>query len=266
VDYEQVVQADLFHFGDPPVRLIYENDGLELVEIFRQVNARGTLTSLDLAFPDPSSPAGQVDWRSIFHKVLPYVDIFLPSIEELLFCLDRPQYNKLTWQDNNLLDQVTPELLHALSSELLTMGAKIVVLKLGERGLYLRTADDLHTLGHGIQDNLWSGRELWVPFFQVDVIGTTGSGDATIAGFISGMLRGLYPCETMTIAIAVGDCNIEAADALSGILAWDETRARVQNGWKRCELHISVLGWCYQPELHGWAGSADAENLLAKEI
>jgi sugar/nucleoside kinase (ribokinase family) len=87
----------------------------------------------------------------------------------------------------------------------------------------------------------------------VEVIGTTGSGDATIAGFLSGLLLGLNPVETMTMAVSVGACNVEAADALSGIRAWDETLARIQQGWPRCELHIPTLGWKLLPDLNTWA-------------
>ncbi len=43
-----------------------------------------------MAFPDPAHPSVQVDWRAIFKATLPYVDIFLPSIEELLMALHRP--------------------------------------------------------------------------------------------------------------------------------------------------------------------------------
>jgi sugar/nucleoside kinase (ribokinase family) len=239
VDYNQVSQSDLFHFGYPPLmRRMYENDGAELAEIFRRVKALGVLTSLDMAFPDPASPAGKANWRAIFQAALPYVDIFLPSIEELLFCLRRPLYDELASKGNSMLDNVTPDLLNTLSAELLEMGAKIVVLKLGERGLYLRTAaqDVLQNLEHGIDAALWGWNELWSPCFQVDVVGTTGSGDATIAGFLSGIMRGLNPTETMTMAVAVGACNVEAADALGGICTWEETRARIQQGWPRHAL------------------------------
>ena len=81
---------------------------------------------------------------------------------------------------------VTPELLSDLGQELLDLGTKIVGLKLGERGLYLRTASRaaLEAMGRICPSDpaAWADREMWTPCFQVNVVGTTGAGDATIAG------------------------------------------------------------------------------------
>jgi sugar/nucleoside kinase (ribokinase family) len=251
IDHHRVAQADLFHFGYPPLmRRMYEQGGVELARIMRRAKLAGALTSLDMALPDPGSPAGRADWLQIFKTTLPFVDIFLPSIEELLFCLRRPLYEQLTSRGGSFLDQVTPELLSEISDELLKMGTKVVLIKLGERGLYLRTAEveELQAVGHGVDWKRWGWQELWAPCFQVEVVGTTGSGDATIAGFLSGLLRGLPPVEVMTMAVAVGACNVEAADALSGIRSWEATAARVRSGWPRQTLSLSAAGWHWHPE------------------
>jgi sugar/nucleoside kinase (ribokinase family) len=84
---------------------------------------------------------------------------------------------------------------------------------------------------------------LWTACFKVDVIGTTGAGDATIAGFLSALLRGLDPQETLITAVGVGACNVEAADALSGLRSWDETQARIQAGWEHLPLTVDAPGW-----------------------
>ena len=81
--------------------------------------------------------------------------------------------------------------------------------------------------------NIWANYENWSPCFQVDVVGTTGSGDATIAGFLAALLRDLPPDKTITAALAVGACNVESADALSGIRSWEETWRRIDSGWAR---------------------------------
>ncbi|MBK9207428.1 MAG: hypothetical protein IPL71_03615 [Anaerolineales bacterium] len=65
--------------------------------------------------------------------------------------------------------------------------------------------------------------------------GTTGSGDATIAGFLSAFLRDMSPAKTLQAALAVGACSVEAADALSGIKPWGETLNRIRAGWKQKE-------------------------------
>ena len=36
---------------------------------------------------------GKLDFRTILKRVLPFTDIFVPSIEELMFMLDRDKYD-----------------------------------------------------------------------------------------------------------------------------------------------------------------------------
>jgi PAS domain S-box-containing protein len=36
-----------------------------------------------MAYPDPDSPAGRADWLTILQNVLPFVDVFVPSYEEI---------------------------------------------------------------------------------------------------------------------------------------------------------------------------------------
>ena len=67
----------------------------------------------------------------------------------------------------------------------------------------------------------WRGRELYAPSFRVNVVGTTGAGDCTIAGLLTGMIKGLSIEETLTAAVAVGSCSVETADATSGVPHWD---------------------------------------------
>jgi sugar/nucleoside kinase (ribokinase family) len=68
--------------------------------------------------------------------------------------------------------------------------------------------------------------------FQADLCGTTGAGDATIAGFIAAMLQGLAPGEAAKMAVAVGACSVEAPDASSGVPHWTDVVKRVDSGWK----------------------------------
>ncbi len=88
---------------------------------------------------------------------------------------------------------------------------------------------------------------MWAPCFDVEVVGTTGSGDATIAGFLSALLRDASPEEAMTMAVAVGACNVEARRCVErraivgrhdaahctglGALAGDDRRARLDLGY-----------------------------------
>ena len=263
IPFEFLEQARLFHFGYPPLlRSIFLNDGVQLEMIFRQAHQMGVTTSLDMAFPDPSSEAGQADWRSILKSVLPHVDIFIPSVEEILFMMRRQTYEEMcaTIGGPNILPLITPELLSDIAQELMEMGARIVGLKLGYRGLYLRTGNPLliKLMGRACPSNpdTWASRELWAPCFKIAVAGTTGSGDATIAGFLAALLRGLSIEESLRLAVAVGACSVEAVDALSGIRSWETTLARLAAGWEQQILDLDRPGWNFDVANGLWRGPA----------
>ncbi|MEA3337772.1 MAG: carbohydrate kinase family protein [Chloroflexota bacterium] len=260
VRYDLVAQSRLFHFGYPPImKSMYQNGGSELIDIYQRSKAAGVTTSLDLSLPDPTSPSGRAPWQRILEDTLPSVDIFLPSAEEILFMLRRGTFDDL--QQNaggiDILPLVTPQLLNDLSSQLLEMGTKIVGIKLGDRGIYLRTGGEaeLAAIGRAKPSNpgAWANRELWAPAFQVGEVGTTGAGDSTIAGFLSALLRDLSPEKALVMATAVGACNVEAADSLSGIRSWQATLDRVAAGWAKRHLAIDAAGWHFDEANALWA-------------
>ncbi|MCL2700430.1 MAG: carbohydrate kinase family protein [Phycisphaerae bacterium] len=145
IDLATVAQARLFHFGYPPLMArMYGDGGRELVEIFRQVKATGATTSLDMAYPDPRSPAGAADWTSILERTLPFVDVFTPSVEELIFMLRREKFDELSARagdlDLELLSLIDGELLSDLGQQCLKMGAAVVLIKCGWYGMYIASA------------------------------------------------------------------------------------------------------------------------------
>jgi sugar/nucleoside kinase (ribokinase family) len=260
VPYELLSTAGLFHFGYPPImKLMYADSGGQLSEIFRRAKETGVTCSLDMALPDPASAAGRADWPTIMEKTLPFVDIFLPSIEEILFMVRRETYDELCRQAGspNFLPLLTPELLSDLSRELQDLGAKIICLKLGDRGFYLRTGDRpvMENLGRACPSNpaAWAKKELWAPCFKVELVGAAGSGDTTIAGFLAALLRDMSPEEAATAAVAVGACNVEAADSLSGLRSWEETMQRIAAGWPRRELNLETPGWQFDETYQHWS-------------
>ncbi len=258
VRYQDLEAVRIFHFGYPPLMERMYADTTELATMFRRVKAPGVTTSLDMCMPDPNSAAGRADWYAILGSALPYVDIFLPSLEELLLMLRPGRSHGFSPQHLN------PEIATELADMLLGMGAKIIGLKAGHHGLYLRTgsANALAQMGRAKPTSLdvWADRELWAPCFEARVVGTTGSGDATIAGFLMGLLRGMTPEETLSTACAVGACSVEAADALSGIRSWGETAARMATGWPRLPLTLNSPGWHWDNEHEVWVGPMDARH------
>jgi sugar/nucleoside kinase (ribokinase family) len=257
-------QTRLFHFGYPPLmRRMYASGGAELQAVLQLARAHGATTSLDMAMPDPTRPSGQADWVAILGRALPNVDIFLPSVEELLYMLQRERFEALQGaaRQSPMVDALTPDDIVALGAQAMRLGASVLVLKLGHRGVYVRTATDVSSLARGRAAPhdiaAWAGRELWAPCFRVQVVSTAGSGDATISGFLAGLLRGQSLEAATTSAVAVGACNVEAADTTSGIRPWDETQARIARGWPRLDAHLEAPGWDWDERVALWHGPGD---------
>ncbi len=227
IDFGAVERSDVMHLGYPPLlRRLYEDGGGELAEIFRRARACGATTSLDMTLPDPEAASGRVDWEAILEAALPAVDIFLPSAEEAVFCLERENFFSLrergAAEGGGLVDALSREDCRRLTGKLLDFGAGISGLKAGHRGLYLRTAGSarLEEFGRGRCRDVerWSERELWQPAFPVEsVASTTGAGDAAIAGFLAAFLRGESPEAALKYAAAAGAQSVSAHDAISGL-------------------------------------------------
>lgn len=95
---------------------------------------------------------------------------------------------------------------------MLNLGCHVVVVKEGERGLTIHTAQSADSLIDG-----WGGRSLRAGTYVVDVAGTTGAGDTTIAGFLAGCVRGDSLEHAASLACAAGARCVESGDAISGL-------------------------------------------------
>lgn len=230
----------LLHFGYPPLmRRMYENGGVELENLFRRAKALGVATSLDLAAVDAQSEAGQVDWAALLRRVMPYVDFFVPSAEELCFMTDRPRFEEWSRRASgraltDVLDveqDVTP-----LAQRLMDWGAKVILIKCGAPGMYCRTAGikTLKTVGAnvGLNAQAWANYDAYIPSFQVTrVLSGTGAGDTSIAAFLASVLEGCGPTQCVDRALATGACCVEAYDALGGLRPLEELDRRMAAGW-----------------------------------
>lgn len=236
LNFDVISQAKIFHLGYPTLLpRLYQNNGDELLAIFQRVKQQfDVITSLDMTLPAADHVSGQVDWESILTRVLPNIDIFIPSINEIMFMLRRQDFDK--WH-SDVMAHVTDDYLKALADEMINMGCAIAGFKLGEQGIFLQTSPDPDRFAFMERirqsPNDWVGRRIQHPAFKVDVVGTTGAGDASYAGFLSAFVRGSNMIQCAQMACAVGACNVEAADPTSGVQSWEDTLARINNGWSR---------------------------------
>jgi sugar/nucleoside kinase (ribokinase family) len=219
-----------------------------------------------LAKPDPKSEAGRVDWKLILERVLPFVDIFMPSIDEILYMLHRDIFHSLTQKHGefNFIKFLGTELLDSLADTLIKMGSNIVAIKLGDQGLYLRTGKNIQRLAgttdSTYENTLWSDRQLLAPCYHTNVIGTTGTGDCTVAGLLTGVTLGASPIDALTLAVGVGACCTENLDATSGVPSLNIVYNRINAGWKCRDVHIKTPGWIWLKDRSIWQGPRDKDT------
>ncbi|MBN1900378.1 carbohydrate kinase family protein, partial [Candidatus Sumerlaeota bacterium] len=252
IDYSLVEKCGLFHLGYPPLmRALYSNGGAELVECFRKAKKAGATTSLDMCLPDPKSESGKIDWRSILEKLLPYVDIFLPSIEEAYSMMKPDEFWKRRDKvgGGEIINDIAPEEYSALAKGFIEMGCRMTALKTAHRGFYFRTGapasfEKLGAAKPASPEN-WANKELWAPAFLVPQIASaTGSGDSSIAGFLSAYLRGYSLERCLVMANVAGHLNLLELDALSGLRPWEEVTALVDSGaLTPIDPNIKTQGW-----------------------
>lgn len=242
---EEEEDSVLFHFGYPPLmRAMYENSGEELFLLFSHVKERGMVTSLDMAAVDPSSDAGQQDWEAILRRVLPYVDFFLPSVEELCFMIDRPRYEE--WLKRAAGKDVTEVLsvtedIEPLAERLKELGASNFLIKCGAPGLYYEMGDAA-VIG-GLEKRLQFPMQDFIKkkgfeksYRPERIRSATGAGDTTIAAFLSAMLNGYSLEWCMHLAAAAGAACVASYDALGGLKPLSELKKMVEGGWEKQEL------------------------------
>src|SRR5262249_38747187 len=82
--------ARLLHLGYPPLmESLYADGGRALAATFARAHELGLLTSLDFALPDADSRAARGAWDEWLARMLPHVDVFLLSMDEMLLLLHR---------------------------------------------------------------------------------------------------------------------------------------------------------------------------------
>ena len=251
LDLDLIRQARWLHFGYPPLmRGVFVDGGFALASQFDRIQQAGVLISLDMAMPDANAVSGQVNWRNWLATVLPKVDLFAPSFDEILWMLQRDRFDQLAHRANgaNLASVAGGETLSNLAGELLALGVPIVAIKLGDQGLYLQTASDPSKIAgraptESIVEDEWWGREFLVPCFQVPVVGTTGAGDSTVAGLLMAILRHQSIEHAMLSAVRVGAWRVQSRDAEQGIPPWERLATNQAADWRQLAPTLGLQGW-----------------------
>ena len=185
-DYDLVCDARFLHMGG--TGLLSRMDGEPTAALLRAAKARGCITTFDLIAPTD-------DTMAIVGPCLPYIDYFMPSMEEAAALSGRS----------------TPE---DITRYFLDGGTKTCILKWGERGSFVANAEAAFR----------------VPAFAVDVVDTTGCGDAYCAGFIAGLSRGWDLERSCRLATAASGLVATGLGSDAGIVDFDKTAELAASG------------------------------------
>lgn len=184
IDFERVRRSKILHIAGALVMPAL--DGAPTADLLRRAKEAGVLTVFDTVWD------ARGEWMAKVAPCLPYVDYLLPNYEE---------GRMLAGGRDDPAD---------IARFLLDTGAKVVGLKMGERGSYIRAAD---------------GTEIAVPCLPVNAIDALGAGDAYVAGFLAGVVRGWELDRCAWFANAVGACCVTALGATTGVKTFAETLA-----------------------------------------
>lgn len=196
VDAAVLAGTDLLHVGYPTLLPALSADGgAGLVALLARARAAGVTTSVDLAVFDPAppdgpGPTGDADWPALLRRVLPLVDVFSPSVDDL-----RSAFGAAGGPTTDPA---------ALARRLVDLGAAVVMVTAGAAGARLCTAgpDRLADAGAALAGGAaWAGVELAAPAPDVPVRTTVGAGDAATAGLLHGLLTGAGPAESLELAM-----------------------------------------------------------------
>ncbi len=127
-------------------------------------------------------------WLETLEPCLPFVDIFLPSLTEAQHLTGKSEVREI-------------------STFLRNYGISTIGLKMGERGSYVSTPEE----------------ELFVPAYPVNIVDATGAGDAYVAGFLTGTVKGWDLKTTAELASATGAACVTAIGTTAGIQNLEET-------------------------------------------
>ena len=204
-DFGRVCDVKVLHYGGTGL-LKAMDESSQSVKLLQYAKSRGVITTLDLIAPN----AGTIQ---LLQPILPYVDYFMPSMEEALF----------------LSGKSTPG---EAAKFFLDLGASNVIFKWGEKGSYIQTStpipgEEIPSWCHPIEDeageNNHNTTSLRIPAFKIDVKDTTGCGDSYCGGFVAGLIQGMNVLDACRLGTATSALVASGLGSDAGVVDLDST-------------------------------------------
>jgi sugar/nucleoside kinase (ribokinase family) len=185
--YEQVFDAPIIHLGG--TGLLKKLDGPASTKLLQEAKRRGRLVTFDLI-------AASAETIGIVEPLLPYIDYFMPSIEEAM----------------DMSQQKTPE---DCAKFYIDRGTACCVFTLGGQGAYY--ADK-------------TGKRVRSPAYEIKVVDTTGCGDAFDAGFICALHHKMDVETALRFAQASAGLVATGLGSDAGIISFEDTLRAMKTG------------------------------------
>jgi sugar/nucleoside kinase (ribokinase family) len=187
--YDQVFDAPIVHLGG--TGLLRKLDGEKSRVLLAEAKKRGRVVTFDLI-------AASAETIGIVEPLLPYIDYFMPSIEEA----------------RDMSGQTNPE---DCAAFYLDRGTQCCVFTLGGEGAYYAHRD---------------GARLHVPAYKIKVVDTTGCGDAFDAGFITALHHRMEPEAAIRFAQAAAALVATGLGSDAGIVSFEDTMDHMRRGFR----------------------------------
>jgi len=181
INWDVLAEADYLHFGG--TCLMAKMDGQPTAEVLKFAREHGVVTTWDILAVD------RPDLLDIIEPGLPYVDYFMPGLEEA-----------------ELISGLTVR--NDVIQFFLDRGAKHVVFKMGGEGSCIAGPD---------MD------EIRIPAYKAKVVDSTGCGDSYCAGFIVGLSKGWDLTQSARLGAACGGLVVQGLGSDAGIVNLEET-------------------------------------------
>ncbi len=180
-DFDKVCNARFLHHGG--TGFLKAMDQGQSAKLLAHAKKKGLTTTFDVLGPQKETLAS-------IEQCLPYVDYFMPSMEEAVLLSGRTDPKDVA---DFFIDR----------------GAGACIFKWGDKGSYIRTRDMAERL----------------PAFKVNASDTTGCGDSYCGGFVAGLAKGFDLIEACRLATAVSGLVATALGSDAGVVDYETTRA-----------------------------------------
>lgn len=160
-------------------------DKYDLTDFLKKCKGLGKITAVDVCWDSKN------EWGNILNSAMPYIDIFLPSIDEAKKIADKEDAAEC-------------------AEVFFKQGVKSVAIKLGKNGCYIQESQE----SEGIILPCLKG---------ITAVDTTGAGDSFCSGFLTAYSRGKSFEECARFANAAGAMCVMSTGATTWAKSYEET-------------------------------------------